>query len=118
MLSPVVAYPFLAQSGHSSVGNSTLTAEIVLSPVVAYPILARIGHSVVGNSTLTAEIVLSPVVAYPILARIGHSVVGNSTLTAVRVLASKKIGNSQKKSIILLTFRFPLSHKDETNSFI
>jgi hypothetical protein len=90
----------------------------MLSPIVAYPFLAKIGHFSVGNGTLTAEIVLSPVVAYPFLAKNGHSSAGNSTLTAVRVLASKKIGNSQKKSIFLLTFRFPLSHKDETNSFI
>ena len=59
MLSPVAAYPILAKNGHSSIGNSTLTAEIVLSPIVAYPFLAKIGHSSVGNSTLTADIMFS-----------------------------------------------------------
>ena len=87
----------MAKIGYTLIGNGTLSAEIVLSPIVAYPFLAKIGHSSVGNGTLTAEIVLSPVVAYPILARIGHSVVGNSTLTAVRVLASKKNRQFAKK---------------------
>ena len=67
MLSPVVAYPFLAKNGHSSVGNSTLTAEIVLSPIVAYPILAKIGHSSAEYSTLSADKVLAPIVVYPFL---------------------------------------------------
>ena len=87
MLSPVIAYPFLAKNGHSSVGNSTLTAEIVLSPIVAYPFLAKIGHSSVGNSTLTAEIMLSLVVAYPFWVKNGHSSVEYSTLSADKVLA-------------------------------
>ena len=59
--------------------------------------MAKIGYTLIGNSTLTAEIVLSPVVAYPNLARIGHSSVGNSTLTAVRMLASKKNRQFAKK---------------------
>ena len=37
---------------------------------------------------------------------------------ALNTCSEKIIGNSKKNSFFLLTFRFSLSHKDETNSFI
>ena len=49
----------MAKIGYTLIGNGTLSAEIVLSPIVAYPFLAKIGHTSVGNSTLTADIMFS-----------------------------------------------------------
>lgn len=140
MLSPVVIYPLWAKIGHSSVGHHTLTADIVLPPIAAYPFLTTNGYSLFGAFLFCAEIGYSPfgafpfcarigyglVVAFPVLARNGHSSAGDSTLTTVRVLASKKIGNSQKNQLFSKPFPFPcrikmkrtvLSDQDKTKQY-